>query len=95
MQFIAVSLLPPAALDVDHEVVVGILWAHASSEDGLQHVRARAGPGRVDVAFFLTAETPADALNTVQRLCQRATNASALLRGTEIRTFSRKEDHEH
>ncbi|WP_460494213.1 hypothetical protein [Dactylosporangium cerinum] len=75
-------------MDVDPEVLVGILWAHATSEDGLQHVRARAGPGRVDVAFFLTASTPTDAFGAARRLCQRAISASALLSGTEIRTFS-------
>jgi hypothetical protein len=96
MQFIAISLISPAAVDIDPEVVVGVLWAHSSSQDGLQHVRARAGPGRVDVAFFLTAETPAAALHTAQQLCRRATNASTLLRGTDIRTFAQEvDDHEH
>jgi hypothetical protein len=92
MHFAALSLISQSSVNIDPEVVVGILWAHATSSDGLQHVRARAGPGRVDVAIFCTAETPTGALNNALRLCRRAARASPLLSGVDIREFSGKDE---
>ncbi|WP_457030856.1 hypothetical protein [Kitasatospora sp. P5_F3] len=58
------------------------LWAHATPEFGLEHIRALDTPTGIDMLLFLRADGPQDALVKANGLILRALDASALARYT-------------
>ncbi|GGV16832.1 hypothetical protein GCM10010495_34020 [Kitasatospora herbaricolor] len=63
--------------------VVDVLWAHARSGDGLQHVSASPEPGRVDLLLYLTqgaCDAP-DAVRRAHALIARSHRISPWLNG--------------
>jgi hypothetical protein len=72
----------PHPVRLSPEIVADILWAVALPADGLEHVRARHGPGgQIDLAIFhrtdLVAQNPEDCL----ALCRRAIATAPALTG--------------
>lgn len=46
----------------DAEQLVDRIWARAAPELGIQHLYARAGPHRIDLAVYLAGPPPAEPL---------------------------------
>ncbi|MGF1428610.1 hypothetical protein [Kitasatospora sp. LaBMicrA B282] len=66
--------------------VIGALWAHSTSDDGLQHASGRSEAERIDLLLYLlthTEDTPgtptATALHRVDELLARSQQASPVL----------------
>lgn len=65
--------------------ILGALWAHATSDDGLEHASCRPESDRVDLLLYLltrpadTPDTPSP-LHRAQALLTRSHQASPLLR---------------
>ncbi|WP_412543161.1 hypothetical protein R8Z50_12030 [Longispora sp. K20-0274] len=81
LYLITVGLAGP---DTDHRphdpaAVTELLRAHVLPDDRIQHLRVRAGPGRIDLAAFLLADNEATALLTTRELCLRALETGAPL----------------
>ncbi|MBD0695843.1 hypothetical protein [Streptomyces sp. CBMA123] len=86
MEIIYVSLIPrqsDGGVQSSHEAeVVDALWAHCLPGDGLQHVSARAEPGRVDLLIYLlTPDSPGvpSALQRAHTLIARSHRTSPRL----------------
>ncbi|MEU9129615.1 hypothetical protein AB0D08_16160 [Kitasatospora sp. NPDC048540] len=62
--------------------IVDVLWAHALSDDGLQHVSARPAPGRIDLLLYFLGRSCAgdpDAVERAHALISRSHRASPWL----------------
>ncbi|MDH6118907.1 hypothetical protein [Kitasatospora sp. GAS204B] len=73
---------PPARHRNPHPAtVVDLVWAHATTADGLDHVRVQAlvTADELELVVLLRAETAADAVRTAEGLFGRATRSPALL----------------
>jgi len=64
---------PPSGLVVD------LMWAHATAEDRLEHIRAASSADRVDLVFFISAHDEREAADQADRLCARAAGAGSTL----------------
>lgn len=72
------------------------LWAHASTHDGLEHIRARAGPGRIDLVLFFR-ESPGDiAAECASALLERTYQGSPAVSATYTQppSFAREGERE-
>jgi hypothetical protein len=63
----------------DAAEVLDVLWAHAVADDGMEHIRVRAGPGRLDLILFIREIPGSDPRECAARLLYRAYRSSALL----------------
>ena len=90
MQMVLIRLSPSPAAGVkvlSPEVAVDILWAAATPEDRLEHIRARHGPTKndIDIALFhkdmKAAVHSEPAVNAALRLCHRAISVAPVLGG--------------
>ncbi|MBN0047442.1 hypothetical protein JS756_25720 [Streptomyces actuosus] len=60
---------PPGVCALLHD----LLWAHATPDTRLEHVRVRpVGPAGLEAVFFLLCRSDADALTAVRPLLERA-----------------------
>ncbi|MFI9163560.1 hypothetical protein [Kitasatospora aureofaciens] len=79
---VATHLTGPPARDRNPHpaIVVDLVWAHAITADGLDHVRvqAPATAGELELVVLLRAETAAAAARTAGGLLGRATRSPAL-----------------
>ncbi|WP_158714274.1 hypothetical protein [Kitasatospora aureofaciens] len=79
---VATHLTGPPARDrsVHPAIVVDLVWAHATTADGLDHVRVRAPvtAGELELVVLLRAESAADAARTAEGLFGRAARSPAL-----------------
>ncbi|MDH6107838.1 hypothetical protein P3T36_006450 [Kitasatospora sp. MAP12-15] len=79
---VATHLTGPPARDRNPHpaTVVDLVWAHATTADGLDHVRvqAHATAGELELVVLLRAETASDAIRAAEGLCTRATRSPAL-----------------
>jgi hypothetical protein len=76
------AVQPPDPATENTEAVDAV-WAHAVPTDALEHVRARAGPSRIDLMlFFRTAprNARADTLDRAAALVVRCHQSSPVLR---------------
>jgi hypothetical protein len=53
VRLVLMSQAHPHPVQADADSVRDTVWAHAQDHDGLEHVRTRAGPGRIDLVLFL------------------------------------------
>jgi hypothetical protein len=65
--------------------VLGALWAHATPDDGLEHITCRTQPDRIDLLLYLLtrprhAPGPRNPLHRATALLNRSHQASPLLR---------------
>ncbi|GAB2745673.1 hypothetical protein [Kitasatospora kifunensis] len=79
---VAVQLTGPPARDRNPHpaTVVDLLWAHATTADRLDHVRAPAlvTADELELVVLLRAESASDAARTAEGLFSRATRSPAL-----------------
>ncbi|MER6300631.1 hypothetical protein ABT247_13815 [Kitasatospora sp. NPDC001539] len=79
---VAAHLTGPPVSDRDPHpaTVVDLVWAHATTAAGLDHVRvqAPATAGELELVVLLRAETAADAVRTAEDLFGRAARSPAL-----------------
>ncbi|MFF6885462.1 hypothetical protein ACFY9F_20085 [Streptomyces sp. NPDC012421] len=64
---------------LESAAVTDIVWASAIPSDDLEHVHAKALPGRIELTFFHRTRTPAAALSAAWEICARAVNSSPSL----------------
>ncbi|MEV0619275.1 hypothetical protein AB0I81_38575 [Nonomuraea sp. NPDC050404] len=64
--------------DGDVAALMDALWAHATKEDGLEHVRARAGPGCIEVIMFLHCDSAENARYCATRILATVHHTSRL-----------------
>jgi hypothetical protein len=69
----------------DNTVIQDVIWALATSETGLQHVRVSAHPDGIDIALFCAAPSAGQAQCRAVALCQRACAESPVLHGWRAR----------
>lgn len=67
--------------ELDPHVLVDLLWALADPGLGIEHMRAAAGPGQIEIIFFSTASDAQAASRISNRLCEKATTSAPQLRG--------------
>jgi hypothetical protein len=72
MRLITLRLVGPDTEQPDPHTATELLAAHIVPDDRIEHVRVRAGPGRIDLAAFLLVEDEATALLTARAFCIRA-----------------------
>lgn len=53
-----------------------LLSVHATAADRLEHVRVRAGPGRIDLVLAMIAENEPEALLRARAICERAIDSA-------------------
>ncbi|WP_371502741.1 hypothetical protein OG871_36585 [Kitasatospora sp. NBC_00374] len=70
----------PMPSTADAHAVHDILWAHAGPADGLEHVRAHAGPEGIDLVLFISATEQSGALAQAADLLRRAGASKTLSR---------------
>jgi hypothetical protein len=63
------------------DVVVDLIWAHATPADKLEHVRASTTVGRVDLVLFIDANDGHEAAALADRVCARATASGSIADG--------------
>lgn len=63
------------------EAVADLIWAHSRREDGVEHLRVRARPDRIDIVFFLCVPEEGSATETALRICRRLVAQVPALRG--------------
>jgi hypothetical protein len=75
MRMVAVSMVlsgerekPP---EISSEIIADLCWAAAVPEDGLEHLRAWAGHGRIDLVLYVQAPDDRGALQAALTLCER------------------------
>jgi hypothetical protein len=56
-----------------------VFWSVVRPGDGLEHLCVRAGPGRIDLGFYVRSPAVDEALATVRDLLRRAVAMSPLL----------------
>ncbi|HJD80910.1 hypothetical protein [Kitasatospora aureofaciens] len=83
--YVALARLEPAVTadqptDADAQLVHDVLWAHATPADRLEHVRARAEAGGIDLTLFLGRAVGGQEQAKAQSedLLRRARHATAL-----------------
>jgi hypothetical protein len=59
-------------------IVADLIWAHATPDDKLQHVRANTSIEQVDIVLFIDAGDGDEAAALADRLCARATAAGTI-----------------
>ncbi|HEY1640698.1 MAG TPA: hypothetical protein VGG35_08430 [Streptosporangiaceae bacterium] len=77
MHLVRITLAGPARSQPHTATFTDLLWLHARPEDGIQHIRVAASPGRVNAIFFLTEPD----VEIVSDLARRAILASPGLAG--------------
>ena len=70
--------------DVDANLVADLLWALAEPGHRLEHVHAKAGPGRADLVLFHLAADATAGVTAGERLCRLAVSTSPHLRGWRV-----------
>jgi hypothetical protein len=70
---------PRAAGGAFPDFLVDVLWSAVLPGDGLEHLAVRAGPGRVDLGFYLLSPAAEEARATAFDLLRRAVAMSPLL----------------
>ena len=73
-----------ANLEIKGAAVHDILWARATPETGLEHIRVAVRPGRVDIAIFCTSAGEDQALSSALRACELACRESPMLSGWQV-----------
>lgn len=48
----------PHPTEADAHLIHDALWAHATPDTGLEHIRARPGPRGIDLVLFLSHDIP-------------------------------------
>jgi hypothetical protein len=78
-----VTLRSPSAgcASVTNDVVADLIWVHTVPADGLEHVRARVGAGRVDIIFFLRFDTQEGAESSAREICRRVVSSTSIFAG--------------
>jgi len=76
---VRIAPLDPAAV-AEPTVIRDLIFANAAAADGIEHVRARAGPHFVDIIAFVDGNDPDEAAGTLRRLAEEAIGRTALLR---------------
>lgn len=56
-----------------------VFWSVVRPGDGLEHLCVRAGPGRIDLGFYVRSPAVEEALATVRDLLRRAVAMSPVL----------------
>ncbi|MFJ8015620.1 hypothetical protein [Streptomyces sp. NPDC096339] len=65
--------------------LVDLLWAHATPECGMEHVRARTSPAGIEIVFFIRAAGDAGAQAKAGCLMTAAlTSGAAATRGLQV-----------
>jgi hypothetical protein len=60
----------------DTDELLDAIWAHSAKDDGLEHVRLRAGPDRMDLVFFLHEDSEIEPFGRAMNLVLRTLRAS-------------------
>jgi hypothetical protein len=70
--------------DISSAVVHDALWAWATPEIGLEHVRVAFQPGRIGIAMFCISTGQHQASSSAIRACELACKHSPVLRGWQV-----------
>jgi hypothetical protein len=73
-----------ANLEVDGALVHDALWARATPEARLEHMRVVVRPGRVDIAIFCRSAGEQQASSSAIRACELACRESPALSGWQV-----------
>lgn len=81
-----VTLVPESdeSPDPDSTLVHDVIWALATPETGLQHVRVSVRTNAVDIVLFCSTQVAAHAHHAAVALCQRVCAISPLLHGWRV-----------
>ncbi|MGW5717864.1 hypothetical protein ACWEVP_16990 [Amycolatopsis sp. NPDC003865] len=66
---------------LDPALLVDLLWALATPEMGIQHLRAATAPGKARLIIFCTAADPHSGASAGRRLCEGVVGSAPQLRG--------------
>jgi hypothetical protein len=69
-----------AAASVEPQELLELLWLATTEDDGMEHIRIRAGPEHLDVLAFLNGSDPEEAHRALDRLVRRAIDTNPRLR---------------
>jgi hypothetical protein len=64
--------------------VADLVWVHSTREEGVEHLRARAGPDEIDIVLFLCVPKANSAEETAARICSRVVECVPALRGWSL-----------
>ena len=53
-------------------LAVDLIWAVTSPHDRVEHVSARAAPGRIEIGLFTSSADPGTAAGLARRACERS-----------------------
>jgi hypothetical protein len=85
MLMTTIRLAPPSGTQaIAPGAVVDLIWLHAAPPDGIKHIHARAGPGRIEVVMFVVASQQDIGDYVARAVCRRAVDATPALRGWQI-----------
>jgi hypothetical protein len=70
------------------------LWAHALEDDGMEHIRIRAGPERIDIIMFMNSASERIAEQCAFHFLGRAHTFSHLISRNYTVRFPEKEQSE-
>lgn len=85
MVSLTIEATPAAPLrDVEPARAVASFRRLATSTDRLEHVSARAGPGRLYLGFFCLGPTPEMAAGNARELCRRALDGAPEFAGWRL-----------
>jgi hypothetical protein len=76
---VRIAPLRPAAA-VEPAVVRDLIYANAAAADGIEHVRARAGPHGMDIVAFIHGNSAELASGVLNRLVKEVIGGNTLLR---------------
>ena len=82
MRLVALTLVVSGARSAGEplgDFLGDVFWSVVRPGDGLEHLCVRAGPGRVDLGFYVRSPAVEEALATVHDLLRRAVAMSPLL----------------
>lgn len=70
---------------LDSATVQDVIWAFATIETGLEHVRVSAWDGRIDIGMFCMARNETEAGAASALVVDRACRSSPVLKGWRIK----------
>lgn len=84
MYLIALHLAGPNTRRPDPDEIVALIQEHTATADRVEHVRARVGSGRIDIAFFLLARESRLARQAARAICERVIDHTVWLTNWEL-----------